>query len=196
MPQQHCCLSFISCFCFTAFIMKTDTIRMHLKKNKAKTKTGYQCHCKATVKTLRSNSLYWAELKFTYYILREKPVTFNGLDIESTSVWACRCNIQTQEASHPLLLSQSVAQHFQRSDLQLNGGYIWQIILFLHSHTVTLCSGGSDFWVNKCVGIHFRKVKYPGDVLFCDYGNSCVTSSTWLLSLHSCLGLLGKVMYF
>lgn len=141
---------------------------------------------------LWSNSLYWAELKFTYYILREKPLTFNGLDIESTSVWACSCKNPTQEASHILLLSHFVAQHFQTSDLQLNGGYIWQIILFFHSHAVTLCSSGSNFWVNKCVGIHFRKVKYPGDVLFCDYGTSCVSSSTWLLSLHSCLVHLGN----
>lgn len=118
--------------------------------------------------------------------MREKQLTFNGLDIESASVWVWRCNIQTQEASHILLQSNSRAQHFLKSDLQLNTGYIWQIILFFHSCAGMLYSRGGDFWVNKCVGIHSRKVKYPGDVLCCDYGNSCIINSTWLLSLHSC----------
>lgn len=132
--------------------------------------------------------LNWA-LIHLLYTEREKQLTFN--DIESASVWAWTWTIQTWEASHILLLSHSRAQHFLKRDLQLNAGNIWHIILIFHSCAGMLYSRGSHFWVNNCGGVRFGKVKYPGDVLCCDYGNPCITNSTWLLSLHSCVVLLG-----
>lgn len=93
-----------------------------------------------TMTKRRSNSpvLNWALIHLLY--IERKATDFNGLDIESASVLAWRCNIQTQEASHILLLSHSRAQHFLKSDLQLNDGYVWQTILFFHSCAVMLYS--------------------------------------------------------
>lgn len=60
MPQQHRWLSFIFCFCLTAFMMKTDMTRIYLKKN----------HSQATVKN---------DLKKIEFTGRE--LSFNSLTI-------------------------------------------------------------------------------------------------------------------
>lgn len=161
--------------------MKTDMTRMHLGKKKS-----LSGHCKndwkkieftSTELSFNSLTIYWEKSNWLLMaLILNQP--------QRRLVW--RCNIQTQEASHILLLSHSRAQHFLK---KWPSAKLW-LCMTNHPLFLSLCWNAvllwGDFRVNKCVGIHFRKVKYPGDVLCCDYGNSCITNSARLLSLHSC----------